>query len=285
MAYSAESMYGMTVEAAQEVSQQQIQSYDDRTQEKLQEMINQKEQRGGTKKKVSPRIATIHKESVRVVTNRTAKKKEFNYSNGRPVPKGFKYHTHYTKNFEEYNMTGGKHKPSSKLIWRSKPTSFSLYKGLKGNVAPLKLESEITKPTRKDRTRGFMFRYFAKKTNEESGPIEISEQDYNTSSLYDYERISWHIKGTPNYVNELNQLSVARAEINVPGINKLLPALQYFEGTRTTVPLKQAIQETLGITEPQDYSEPVVEEENTQTAPSGYNAGSGGPPPGFGGAY
>ena len=43
MAYSAESMYGMTVEEAQEVSQQQIQSYDDRTQEKLQEMINQKE--------------------------------------------------------------------------------------------------------------------------------------------------------------------------------------------------------------------------------------------------
>ena len=81
MAYSAESMYGMTVEEAQEVSQQQIQSYDDRTQEKLQEMINQKEQRGGAKKKVSPRIATIHKESVRVVTNRTAKKKEFNYSN------------------------------------------------------------------------------------------------------------------------------------------------------------------------------------------------------------
>ena len=42
--------------------------------------INQKEQRGGAKKKVSPRIATIHKESVRVVTNRTAKKKEFNYT-------------------------------------------------------------------------------------------------------------------------------------------------------------------------------------------------------------
>ena len=45
MAYSAESMYGMTVEEAQEVSQQQIQSYDDRTQEKLQEMINQKRKR------------------------------------------------------------------------------------------------------------------------------------------------------------------------------------------------------------------------------------------------
>ena len=73
-----------------------------------------------------------------------------------------------------------------------------------------------------------MKRYFAKKSNDDTKPFEIHEDDFDTSPLYQYEMVVWFIMGAKQSVSEKNILSVAGAEANMPGVGRLLPNFQYF---------------------------------------------------------
>ena len=57
-----------------------------------------------------------------------------------------------------------------------------------------------------------MKRYFAKKSNDDTKPFEISVDDFKTSPLYQYEMVVWFIMGAKQSVSEKNILSVVGAE-------------------------------------------------------------------------
>ena len=55
---------------------------------------------------VDPEMKYVQENTMRAISNLITRTGEFNFSNGKPVPRGVYYHCHYTINFEEYFMTG-----------------------------------------------------------------------------------------------------------------------------------------------------------------------------------
>tara|TARA_B100002019_G_scaffold150832_1_gene129884 strand:- start:1969 stop:2862 length:894 start_codon:yes stop_codon:yes gene_type:complete len=290
MAYSAESLMNMTTEEAQTALQQEVQegsltSVTLQNRSRLQELIEEKNAR------VMPQPALIKyitKNTARVDKGFVTREGEFRYKSGKPVPKDIPYHIHYTNNFEEFYMSGNEHNEISKIIVKvQKPTDFSVYKSL---VEPVKLQlSQYTPvPTPQEYKIGHMKRHFASKPNDTTPPFEISEDDKDSSPLYVYTTLIWHLKGTKQNVNKINNIAVARAELQMEGIRKILPDLQFFiEDIK--IPPKQLAEDRIskirGVTTEQN--QPQTQQQTTTgptgtPLPAGYNAGSG-PPPGFGG--
>mgnify|MGYP003142047194 CR=1 FL=1 len=210
---------------------------------------------------IAPNIADIHNRTVRVKKNQIAGEKEFYTNRGKYLMKGDLYHIHYTNDLQAYYMTGAEHNSTTQMIFRSdvQSDSFDYYNGLNKQRA-LKIESNVTVPTEDDYKSGRLKRYFAKKTNEKSSPVfEISEDDFETSPLYDYVSLVWYLKGNKRRVFNLNRREILIASRTIPNISKLLPDYQYYRSSKILT-AKEEVQSRLGMTSEQDQSE-----EPTQT--------------------
>jgi hypothetical protein len=102
-------------------------------------------------------------------------------------------------------------------------------------------------PTDKDYVNGFYTRHFAIVANNiDKGGFEISEDDYETSPLYLYEKLNWKLtgKGVRVIVHNIRQLR--RAAKIIPNIRKLAPKAQYFKMEENLTP-KDLVKKKLGI--------------------------------------
>lgn len=286
MAYSAESMYGMTTEEAQQAAQEETTFVNQSQQGRLQKLI---EEKNSEEKPISALIRYITANTTRVAKGFVTREDEFIYDNRKPVPKDIPYHVHYTMKFEEYFMTGNEHNDASVVIYKTKqPTDFSRYQDLNPQ-APMQLKESVQKPNLKDNARGFMKRYFASKPNDSNPPFEVSKKDYKTSPLYTYCMVIWHFKGTANAVNGINDLALERAERKMQGMRKAIPNLQYFieesQASKKEITLSKIskIAGTVQTTQQTTTQTQTQTQTQQSPAPPGYNAGSGGPPPGAGG--
>ena len=290
MAYSAESLGNMTAEEAQSTiqatqnvptSQQNIQS------QKLQKLIDEK----NSEKKGQPALVKyVTDNTTRVVKGLVTNSDEFVYRSGKSVPKETPYHIHYTNKLEEFFMTGNEHNKASVIITRvDTPTDFAIYQNLNPQKI-LSIKETTVKPVIKDVRNGFMRRYFTTKPNDTTPPFEITEKDMNKSPLYKYTTLIWHFVGTKSAVNDINNLALRRAEKKMSGITKLIPDLQYFVQDNKLNP-KEAVENIVSKikgnnttqTQSQSTTQTQTQTQTQQQAASGYNAGSGGPPPGMGG--
>ena len=212
----------------------------------LQEFL---EKRSNKLPRVSPAISAIHEKTDRVETDRVAKEKEFYTKRGKYISKGSLYHIHYTKDLEVHYMTGGEHNERTQLIFRKSifDSDFDYYNTLnKQEVVQLKSTSKP--PTEDDYKNGTMTRYFAKKANDTSSPVfEVSEDDFESSPMYNFVSLRWYIRGSKIRVTKSNQREIKVASINIPNIGKLLPIFQYYRSD-SKVGVRQSIIDRLGIT-------------------------------------
>jgi len=181
-----------------------------------------------------PQIVSVENRTVRVVRglNLITKSGEFKYADGRDVPNGTRYHIHYTRDLKEYYMTHFRHNMDiSKLIYRTDSrddTDFATYSSL-SKAGPLLITAKTVTPTKPDYEIGSYFRYFASRANESSSkPFEVDVTIFNTSPLYDYVKLRWHITGKKNRVRILNNLSINKAEKKIKGLKKLLSVYQFY---------------------------------------------------------
>ena len=273
MALSAASMMNMTTEQALEEIAVEFTAADNSI--KIRRLALIKNPRDIV---ISKEMQAIIDDTDRTVDGQQAEKYEFRYKDTNNfVKKGTFYHIHYTKNLGEYYMTPVAHDSIlSKLIIRQRNfTEFDKYSKLNGQ-SPMHLTAFTPKPTSKDYKNGFMDRHFARKSNQNSTPFEIHPSDNGLSPLYTYVTIRWKIAGRKNVVKFFNKAQVLAATKTFPNIQRLLPDFQYYSAAED-LSAKETVKQSLGIVD-----NPIT---TTPPAPSGYNAGSGGPPPGFGGVY
>ena len=202
--------------------------------------------------RVSPNISAIHEKTDRVEKNQVAKEKEFYSKRGKYIPKGTLYHIHFTTDLEVHYMTGGEHNERTQLIFRESifDNDFDYYNTL-NKQETINLSPTSKPPTDDDYRIGRMTRYFAKKANDTSSPVfEVSEDDFESSPLYNYVSMLWYIRGNKIRVTKLNQREIKVASIEIPNIGKLLPILQYYRSD-SVVSAKQSILDRLGITSEQ----------------------------------
>ena len=202
--------------------------------------------------RVSPNISAIHEKTDRVEKNQVAKEKEFYSKRGKYIPKGTLYHIHFTTDLEVHYMTGGEHNERTQLIFRESifDNDFDYYNTL-NRQETINLSPTSKPPTDDDYRIGRMTRYFAKKANDTSSPVfEVSEDDFESSPLYNYVSMLWYIRGNKIRVTKLNQREIKVASIEIPNIGKLLPILQYYRSD-SVVSAKQSIIDRLGITSEQ----------------------------------
>ena len=234
--------------------------------------------------RVSPNISAIHEKTDRVEKNQVAKEKEFYSKRGKFIPKGTLYHTHYTTDLEVHYMTGGEHNERTQLIFRKSvfDSDFDYYNTLNRQEV-VKLKSTSKPPTEDEYRVGRMTRYFARKTNDTSSPVfEVSEDDFESSPLYNFVSLLWYIRGNKIRVTKLNQREIKVASIEIPNIGKLLPILQYYRSD-SVVSAKQSIIDRLGITSEQgEAQQETTTTTQTTTAPKTNTQQSAptGPPPG-----
>jgi len=206
--------------------------------------------------KVSPNISAIHEKTDRVEKNQVAKEKEFYSKRGKYIPKGTFYHIHYTTDLEVHYMTGGEHNERTQLIFRNNifDSDFDYYNTL-NRQETIKLEPTSKPPTEDDYRVGRMTRYFAKKANDTSSPtFEVSEDDFESSPLYNYVSMLWYIRGNKVRVTKLNQREIKVASMEIPNIGRLLPILQYYRSDVIKNP-RESILGRLGITTEQGEAE------------------------------
>ena len=219
----------------------------------LQEFL---EKRSNKLPKVSPAISAIHENTDRVEKNKVAKEKEFYSKRGKYISKGSLYHIHYTKDLEVHYMTGGEHNERTQLIFRKSifDSDFDYYNTLnKQDVVQLKSTSKP--PTENDYKNGTMTRYFAKKANDTSSPVfEVSEDDFESSPMYNFVSLRWYIRGNKIRVTKSNQREIKVASIEISNIGKLLPILQYYRSD-SKVNVRQSIIDRLGITSEQSENQ------------------------------
>ena len=246
----------------------------------LQEFL---EKRSNKLPRVSPAISAIHENTDRVEKNKVAKDKEFYTKRGKFIPKGRLYHIHYTKDLEVHYMTGGEHNERTQLIFRKSifDSDFDYYNTLnKQEVVQLKSTSKP--PTEDDYKNGTMTRYFAKKANDTSSPVfEVSEDDFESSPMYNFVSLRWYIRGNKIRVTKSNQREIKVASIKMPNIGKLLPVLQYYRSD-SKVGVRQSIIDRLGITSEQgEAQQETTTTTQTTTTPktnTQQNAPTGTPP-------
>lgn len=97
-----------------------------------------------------------------------------------------------------------------------------------------------TRPTEKDYQKGYMFRYFAQKVNDDMEILEISQKAYDNfdknydTSLYTRGSIVWTLEGN---VRKSNKLALERSAKLFPYIGRLFSILNEFESSMTTTSL------------------------------------------------
>ena len=206
--------------------------------------------------KVSPYIASIHENTDRVEKNKVAKEKEFYTKRGKDVPKGSLYHIHYTNDLQIHYMTGGEHNERTQLIYRKSvfDNDFDYYNTL-NKQSTVRLDSTSKPPTEDDYSIKRMTRYFAKNISNSNSPaFEVSEDDFESSPLYNFVSLTWYIKGAKAAVTKLNDREVLIASKVIPNLGKLLPTLQYYRSDVNANP-KESILARLGITSEQGEAE------------------------------
>ena len=233
---------------------------------------------------VSQTILDIHKITERKVENQVTQKNEFYGNGGKLIKQGMSYHIHYTNDLNEYYMTGAKHEVTSKLISRIDLTKsdFSYYNNL-NKQSPLIIKSTTTVPTEEDYINGFVTRYFAKKANETRSPsFEVSEEDFESSPLYNFVSLKWYITGNKSLVLRANRREAYIASFKIVNIDKILPNFQYFRADARLSP-KDAVLERLGkVTQQSEQSS--TQQTQTTPPPSPTTAGGAGMASGAGAA-
>ena len=241
------------------------------------------------------RISIINKRTTRALRdeeNYITKTGEFEFTDGSPVKANTPYHIHYTSLLEEVYMTEHFHKAQmSKIIVPVEmKTTFQYYNSL-NKQTPLKIRGEYVTPTFANYGVGSYTRYFASNSSDEnSSPFEISQNNFNTSPLYNYVSIKWHLSGPEESVYAKNANEIEKAKLVIPNIDRILPRLQFYRYDLSLSP-KELTMQKLGLFQPvgsAGSSESSTTADNTDSsspsspppAPPGYNAGSGGPPPG-----
>ena len=200
------------------------------------------------------KIKTIHKDSVRIITNAgvVPDNSSFLYEdNNRPVKQGTSYHIHYTSDFKEYYMTGKKHFYASRII---KPTFFTghsdytKYTKLAGSsYQPLSAEIIKGVPKKSDYGAGVFTRYFAKNINDEEKPLYEVNSSFS-SPLYEVQQVTWTLQGSRLNIKRSNRAEIERLEgiTGFENIRNLLPnPLEYY--TDPVVSSEQRLRESLGI--------------------------------------
>ena len=144
--------------------------------------------------------------------------RDFFYQDGYPVEKGTPYHIHiddYQK--AETYMTGEKHEPNSVIIYRRNGnTVFGQYKKIK----PSRKKQEYLQPykwsiKKKDISRGYSKRYFAKENFGERKIIEVSERDgKGVPKLYQLINLKWFLGYDKALIEFQNLLSLGYAKKN-----------------------------------------------------------------------
>lgn len=144
--------------------------------------------------------------------------RDFFYQDGYPVEKGTPYHIHiddYQK--AETYMTGEKHKPNSVIIYRRKGnTTFGQYKKIK----PSRKKQEYLQPfkwsiKKKDISRGYSKRFFAKENFGQRKIIEVSERDgKGVPKLYQLINLKWFLGYDKALIEFQNLLSLGYAKKN-----------------------------------------------------------------------
>lgn len=224
---------------------------------------------------ISPEIADIHERTDRVETKKVANKKEFYTKRGKYYPKGNLYHIHYTTDLEVYYMSGGEHNPKTQLLFKKSifDSDFDYYNSL-NKQERVSLKSTIKIPTEEDYNRSRMIRYFAKRSNDSSSPVfEVSDDDFDTSPLYQYTSLTWYIKGNKEKVLSANRRQILIASQEIPNVGKLLPDFQYYR-SEDTANQRQSVLDRLGISDEQSEAQESTQQTTTQQAPPT------GPPPG-----
>jgi len=196
---------------------------------------------------VNETIIDIHERTDRVVKGQIANKFEFVYEDGKPVRSGTSYHIHYTKDLNEYFMTGFEHQIGTVLIYPITPiTEFGLYNSI-NKQSPLTIKGSITYPTEKDYEKGSYERFFARRANDKKAPgFEVSKGNFQKSSLYIYTSVTWFLTGTADFVYEKNQEQIEIARKSLPLIYKILNPQQFFIPNENLTP-KELVEQRLGI--------------------------------------
>jgi len=166
----------------------------------------------------------------RKVENLKAEKNQLRFENGKVLDKGFPYHIHYTKTLDEFYMSEAVHNSNSQLLTpiNIDTSNFGYYNVL-NKQSPMKLNNKVSTPTENDYKKGSYKRYFAKQGNDKNQPpFEISKQDYQTSSLYNYVELRWYIKGERSYVYGRNIKEINIASISIPNLNRILSPYQWY---------------------------------------------------------
>lgn len=190
----------------------------------------------------NPIIREIVNSTVRKVDGLIAGKSEFFYIGDlKPVRDGVSYHIHYTNDLSEYYMTGGTHGFNNKLIspFDFKKTDIGYYNAL-NKQSPLTIEGEVPAPTVNDYTNGSYVRYFAKNASDSSSPIfEVSSNVFNTSPLYEYISLTWHLTGTKAFVYTSNIREILLASLTFPNLTKFLSPFQFFKKSLNQTPVEK----------------------------------------------
>ena len=181
-------------------------------------------------KKVDPVFDDIQRRTERVEEGQVADSFEFFYESGKPVEKGTSYHIHYTNDLNLYFMVGNEHTELSKLIYPSdeKKTEMGYYNSLNKQEL-LIITGTTSRPTEDDYLNGSYTRFFAKKANEDSSPVfEVSSEDFESSSLYNFVSLNWYLTGNKFRVFKSNVTEIRRASKVFSNINRLLTPFQFY---------------------------------------------------------
>lgn len=205
--------------------------------------------------KADPLIEFITSNTNRVESNEfKTKENEFEYRDGKVVKPNVYYHIHYTTDLSEYYMTDTEHSPKSKVINRiQNNTDFRKYNVL-NKQRVLSIPPSRVSATDTDYKRGFMFRYFATKTNDTTSPVfEISKDNFQSSPLYDYSSVQWKITGTKNQVRTFNENQIESASESIPSLTKLLSPFQMYKATSDLDPA-ELVRDRLNLKDPSELT-------------------------------
>jgi len=228
------------------------------TEKRLQKMIDA---RKGKLVKADPLIEFITSNTNRVEKINPLNKKqyktkenEFTYTDGKVLKPNIYYHIHYTTDLNEYYMTDTEHSSKSKVINRiQNNTDFRKYNVL-NKQRVLSIPSSRVSATDTDYKRGFMFRYFATKTNDSASPVfEISKDNFGSSPLYDYASVQWKISGTKDSVSSFNELQIEKASEEISSLTKLLSPFQMYKPD-SNLNLKESVTERLNLKDPDELT-------------------------------
>ena len=218
-------------------------------------------------------IDLIHENTMRGVFNagRVPDNSSFIYTdNNQFVKEGTPYHVHYTNDFEEFYMTGGKHQVTSRLIKPILPeyeSDFSVYTNNFGkSYTPMADEFYKEGPSQEDYAAGSFIRYFVERRNDPSESLKEVDNEFD-SPLYEKFSIEWTLTGNPTNVFRANRLAVSKLSIKHPRIKNVLNNfIEYYIIPEASELSKQ--RKALGITNiPKDKNGNIIVPAPTQSIP------------------